>query len=137
MTEDHNNELLKIETQIINAKDEDKIISLKDRIDEIIAEADSLKQEAEEQAALTASYNYTYSYYSGGISEEDAKNWIGNRESHNNYESVGGNGSYWGRWQLSSSKLEGVDKDWLLYTEEGHAYQDEVANNYVEDRYGS
>ena len=67
--------------------------------------------------------NYT-SNVSG--SEAAAKAWIAQRESGNNYNAR--NGQYVGKYQLSASYLNGD------YSE---ANQEKVADNYVQQRYGS
>ena len=58
--------------------------------------------------------------------EAEAKEWIAWRESGGDYNAT--NGQYIGRYQLSADKLDGD------YSEE---HQEEVAEAYVADRYGS
>ena len=58
--------------------------------------------------------------------EADAKEWIAWRESGGSYEAR--NGQYIGRYQLSADKLDG---DW------SEEHQEEVADEYVAERYGS
>lgn len=60
------------------------------------------------------------------MSEQQAKEWIANRESSGNYNAR--NGRYYGRYQLDISYLGG---------DLSPQHQDEVANNYVKNRYGS
>lgn len=59
-------------------------------------------------------------------SEQEAKEWIAQRESGGSYTAH--NGQYTGRYQLSSSYLNGD------YSPEN---QEQVADNYVASRYGS
>lgn len=59
------------------------------------------------------------------MSEQQAKEWIANRESSGNYNAR--NGRYYGRYQLDISYLGG---------DLSPQHQDEVANNYVKGRYG-
>lgn len=59
-------------------------------------------------------------------SENDAKNWIAGRESGGSYTAT--NGQYIGKYQLSSSYLNG---------DYSAANQEKVADSYVSARYGS
>lgn len=59
-------------------------------------------------------------------SEQEAKEWIAQRESSGSYASQ--NGQYYGRYQLSSSYLNG---------DYSPANQERVADQYVASRYGS
>lgn len=59
-------------------------------------------------------------------SDEAAKAWIANKESGGSYTAT--NGQYIGKYQLSSSYLNG---------DYSAANQEAVANNYVTSRYGS
>ena len=108
-------------------------------IEEFAANAEATKtaiEEAQKQSYYTYnnSNNYNYSYNSG-LSGGDAKEQIAWYESRGSYDAT--NGQYWGRYQLSSGWFDGYDKDYILNTEEGHAIQEEKANEYVEGRYGS
>lgn len=58
--------------------------------------------------------------------EQSAKNWIAQKESNGSYSAT--NGQYIGKYQLSSSMLNGD------YSPEN---QERVADNYVTQRYGS
>lgn len=87
-----------------------------------------------EQDAITESYYEPVYYYSNSYwyesddadAEADAKEWIAQRESGGDYNAR--NGQYIGRYQLSEDKLCG---DW------SEEHQEEVADAYVQDRYGS
>ena len=85
-----------------------------------------------EKAALAQPYygGYSYnSYYYTSDNEEgnlSAKEWIAWRESGGDYNAR--NGQYIGRYQLSADKLDG---DW------SPEHQEEVADDYVANRYGS
>lgn len=59
-------------------------------------------------------------------SEQEAKEWIAQRESGGSYTAQ--NGQYTGRYQLSSSYLNG---------DYSPANQEQVANQYCQSRYGS
>ena len=59
-------------------------------------------------------------------SEQEAKEWIAQRESGDSYTAQ--NGQYYGRYQLSSSYLNG---------DYSPANQEQVANQYCVERYGS
>lgn len=70
--------------------------------------------------------NSSYQAPSLGGSEQAAKDWIAQRESGGNYGAT--NGQYIGKYQLSSSYLNG---------DYSPANQERVANQYVQSRYGS
>lgn len=113
---------------------EEAILSVTDKAAPIIEAADEAEEQAEEwQAEQEAAYYYAPSY--GGPvwyesddeeAEAEAKEWIAWRESGGDYNSR--NGRYIGRYQLDSSYLDG---DW------SEEHQEEVAEAYVADRYGS
>ena len=72
-------------------------------------------------------YGNSYWYESDDAdAEAAAKEWIAFRESGGDYNAR--NGQYIGRYQLSMDKLDG---DW------SEEHQEEVAEAYVADRYGS
>lgn len=71
------------------------------------------------------SSNTSYAPVANG-SEADAKAWIANRESGGNYTSQ--NGKYTGKYQLDASYLNG---------DYSPANQEQVADQYVAQRYGS
>lgn len=72
-------------------------------------------------------YGNSYWYESDDEdAEAAAKEWIAFRESGGDYDAR--NGRYIGRYQLDSSYLDG---DW------SEEHQEEVAEAYVQDRYGS
>lgn len=73
--------------------------------------------------ADNSSVNYTAV---ASDSESSAKAWIANRESSGSYSAQ--NGQYIGKYQLSSSYLNG---------DYSAANQERVADNYVASRYGS
>ncbi|MBF7114750.1 LysM peptidoglycan-binding domain-containing protein [Pediococcus pentosaceus] len=75
-------------------------------------------------ATSTPATTATTSTVSGG--EASAKAWIANKESGGSYSAT--NGQYVGKYQLSSSYLNGDYSD---------ANQERVADNYVKSRYGS
>ncbi|MCV3322439.1 peptidoglycan-binding protein LysM, partial [Pediococcus ethanolidurans] len=68
----------------------------------------------------------TTSTSSTSSSEAAAKAWIANKESRGSYTAR--NGQYIGKYQLSSSYLNG---------DYSAANQEKVANSYVSSRYGS
>lgn len=70
--------------------------------------------------------NSSYQAQSLSGSEQAAKDWIAQRESGGNYGAT--NGQYIGKYQLSSSYLNG---------DYSPANQERVANQYVQGRYGS
>lgn len=63
-----------------------------------------------------------------GMTEEQAKEWIANRESGGDYNAVSPSGKYVGRYQLSRDKLNG---------DYSAANQETTADRYVKQRYGS
>ena len=63
-----------------------------------------------------------------GMSDAEAKEWIAQRESGGDYNAVSPSGKYIGKWQLSKDKLGG---------DYSPQHQDEVADRYVKERYGS
>ena len=63
-----------------------------------------------------------------GMTDEQAKEWIAQRESGGDYSAVSKSGKYVGRYQLSRDKLGG---------DYSAAHQEEVADRYVRERYGS
>ncbi|MBF7103708.1 LysM peptidoglycan-binding domain-containing protein [Pediococcus pentosaceus] len=75
-------------------------------------------------ATSTPATTATTSTVSGG--EASAKAWIANKESGGSYSAT--NGQYVGKYQLSSSYLNG---------DYSAANQERVADNYVKGRYGS
>ena len=102
-----------------------------------IAESAAIEAEewqAEQEAVAEETYYYAPTYYGGSVwyesddeeAEAAAKEWIAWRESGGDYNAT--NGQYIGRYQLSADKLDGD------YSEE---HQEEVADAYVADRYGS
>jgi hypothetical protein len=90
--------------------------------------------EADMEAQVEEAYYYAPTYYGGSVwyesddedAEAAAKEWIAFRESGGSYDAR--NGRYIGRYQLDSSYLDG---DW------SKEHQEEVAEDYVADRYGS
>ena len=91
-------------------------------------------EDAQEEDAEEEAYYYAPTYYGGSVwyesddadAEAAAKEWIAWRESGGDYDAR--NGQYIGRYQLSADKLDG---DW------SEEHQEEVADAYVADRYGS
>lgn len=63
-----------------------------------------------------------------GMSEQQAKEWIAQRESGGDYNAISPSGKYVGRYQLSRDKLGG---------DYSAANQEKVADSYVKNRYGS
>jgi len=63
-----------------------------------------------------------------GMSEAEAKEWIAQRESGGDYSAVSSNGQWYGRYQLDKRYLDG---------DYSAAHQEEVADKYVKERYGS
>ena len=98
-------------------------------------QADNNQQAAQSQQVApaassqqaTTNYN-TNSNYTSNVSgnEQAAKEWIAARESGGSYTAQ--NGQYYGKYQLSSSYLNG---------DYSAANQERVADNYVASRYGS
>ena len=77
--------------------------------------------------STTTSTSSTSSYTSSlSSSEEAAKEWIVQKESGGSYTAQ--NGNYYGKYQLSSSYLNG---------DTSAANQEKVADQYVASRYGS
>lgn len=89
------------------------------------APAASTSQAATTQTTQTTQSTTTYSSTATG-SEAEAKEWIANKESGGSYTAT--NGQYIGRYQLTSSYLNG---------DYSAANQEKVANAYVLSRYGS
>ena len=93
--------------------------------------AEDAEAEMEAQEAEAHYYAPTYGgsvWYESDDAEAEAaaKEWIAFRESGGDYDAR--NGRYIGRYQLDSSYLDG---DW------SEEHQEEVAEDYVADRYGS
>lgn len=90
------------------------------------------QQSAQVQATTYNNYNNnnysTTTTYTSTVSgdEASAKAWIANKESGGSYTAQ--NGQYYGKYQLSSSYLNG---------DYSAANQEQVADNYVKNRYGS
>ncbi|WP_239256165.1 LysM peptidoglycan-binding domain-containing protein [Listeria ilorinensis] len=61
-------------------------------------------------------------------SEQQAKEWIAQKESGGSYSAVSSTGKYIGRYQLTNSYLNG---------DYSAANQERVADSYVQSRYGS
>lgn len=80
-----------------------------------------------QQQAFSNSYNNNTNYAPvASGSEADAKAWIANRESGGSYTAQ--NGKYTGKYQLDASYLNG---------DYSPANQEQVADQYVAQRYGS
>lgn len=91
------------------------------------AEEYTEEQEAAQEYYEPVYYSNSYWYTSDDAdAEAAAKEWIAWRESGGDYNSR--NGQYVGKFQLSEDKLDGD------YSPEN---QEEVADRYVEARYGS
>lgn len=90
------------------------------------------QQSAQVQATTyntnTYSTNTTTTTYTSTVSGDEAaaKAWIANKESGGSYTAQ--NGQYYGKYQLNSSYLHG---------NYSAANQEQVADNYVKNRYGS
>ena len=80
------------------------------------------------QSAASQAPASTQSTYTSAVADSDAaaKAWIAARESGGSYTAQ--NGQYYGKYQLSSSYLNG---------DYSAANQERVADNYVASRYGS
>ena len=70
----------------------------------------------------------TYAQQASTSSEQEAKEWIANKESGGDYNITNPTGKYIGRYQLDRSYLNG---------DHSPANQEKVANEYVAERYGS
>ncbi|WP_203642158.1 LysM peptidoglycan-binding domain-containing protein [Levilactobacillus andaensis] len=96
--------------------------------------SNSASQSTTSQSSNNTNYNTTSNYTSSNTtastgvsgSEASAKAWIANKESGGSYSAT--NGQYVGKYQLSSSYLNG---------DYSAANQEKVANAYVASRYGS
>lgn len=92
------------------------------------AQAQAAQQQSAQAQATTYSANTTTTTYTSTVSGDEAaaKAWIANKESGGSYTAQ--NGQYYGKYQLSSSYLNG---------DYSAANQEQVADNYVANRYGS
>lgn len=92
------------------------------------AQAQAAQQQSAQVQATTYSTNTTTTTYTSTVSGDEAaaKAWIANKESGGSYTAQ--NGQYYGKYQLSSSYLNG---------DYSAANQEQVADNYVANRYGS
>ncbi|WP_288718079.1 LysM domain-containing protein [uncultured Limosilactobacillus sp.] len=92
------------------------------------AQQQSAQVQATTYSANTYSTNTTTTTYTSTVSGDEAaaKAWIANKESGGSYTAQ--NGQYYGKYQLSSSYLNGD------YSAEN---QEKVADSYVTNRYGS
>ena len=92
------------------------------------AQQQSAQVQATTYSANTYSTNTTTTTYTSTVSGDEAaaKVWIANKESGGSYTAQ--NGQYYGKYQLSSSYLNG---------DYSAANQEQVADNYVANRYGS
>lgn len=92
------------------------------------AQQQSAQIQAATYSANTYSTNTTTTTYTSTVSGDEAaaKAWIANKESGGSYTAQ--NGQYYGKYQLSSSYLNG---------DYSAANQEQVADNYVANRYGS
>lgn len=92
------------------------------------AQQQSAQVQATAYSANTYSTNTTTTTYTSTVSGDEAaaKAWIANKESGGSYTAQ--NGQYYGKYQLSSSYLNGD------YSAEN---QEKVADSYVTNRYGS
>ena len=111
---------------IVNDKPEPVAVA-----EEAAEEAETCAEEPEQAVETYAEpvYTYTNNYWYESDDEaanRDAKEWIARRESGGDYDAM--SGQYIGRYQLSADKLDGD------YSPE---HQEEVADAYVLERYGS
>ena len=92
------------------------------------AQQQSAQVQATTYSANTYSTNTTTTTYTSTVSGDEAaaKAWIANKESGGSYTAQ--NGQYYGKYQLSSSYLHG---------DYSAANQEQVADTYVKNRYGS
>ncbi|SDN66982.1 LysM peptidoglycan-binding domain-containing protein [Limosilactobacillus mucosae] len=92
------------------------------------AAAQAAQQQSAQVQATTYSTNTTITTYTSTVSGDEAaaKAWIANKESGGSYTAQ--NGQYYGKYQLSSSYLNG---------DYSAANQEQVADTYVKNRYGS
>ena len=92
------------------------------------AQQQSAQVQATTYSANTYSTNTTTTTYTSTVSGDEAaaKAWIANKESGGSYSAQ--NGQYYGKYQLSSSYLHG---------DYSAANQEQVADTYVKNRYGS
>ncbi|WP_099223471.1 LysM peptidoglycan-binding domain-containing protein [Listeria costaricensis] len=81
---------------------------------------------ANTQSTYTTEQSQTTSTSSS--SEQQAKDWIAQKESGGSYSAVSSTGKYIGRYQLTNSYLNG---------DYSAANQERVADSYVQSRYGS
>lgn len=84
--------------------------------------------QAQNSQNIQSADQQTSTYYNSSVSESEqaAKEWIAQRESHGSYSAR--NGQYVGKYQLSVDKLNG---------DMTPANQERTADNYVKQRYGS
>ena len=92
------------------------------------AQQQSAQVQAATYSANTYSTNTTTTTYTSTVSGDEAaaKAWIANKESGGSYTAQ--NGRYYGKYKLNSSYLHG---------NYSAANQEQVADNYVKNRYGS
>lgn len=85
-------------------------------------------QDSQNSQNIQPADQQTSTYYNSSVSESEqaAKEWIAQRESHGSYSAR--NGQYVGKYQLSVDKLNG---------DMTPANQERTADNYVKQRYGS
>lgn len=85
-------------------------------------------QDSQNSQNVQSADQQTSTYYNSSVSESEqaAKEWIAQRESHGSYSAR--NGQYVGKYQLSVDKLNG---------DMTPANQERTADNYVKQRYGS
>ena len=85
-------------------------------------------QDSQNSQNIQSADQQTSTYYNSSVSESEqaAKEWIAQRESHGSYSVR--NGQYVGKYQLSVDKLNG---------DMTPANQERTADNYVKQRYGS
>lgn len=85
-------------------------------------------QDSQNSHNIQSADQQTSTCYNSSVSESEqaAKEWIAQRESHGSYSAR--NGQYVGKYQLSADKLNG---------DMTPANQERTADNYVKQRYGS
>lgn len=85
-------------------------------------------QDSQNSQNIQSADQQTSTCYNSSVSESEqaAKEWIAQRESHGSYSAR--NGQYVGKYQLSADKLNG---------DMTPANQERTADNYVKQRYGS
>lgn len=87
-----------------------------------------------EEAAVQQTQTQAVAYYTTGLSEEEAREFIRQHESGGDYNALSSTGKYYGAWQLNTHNPYFAEQ---LAIDSSPEAQDRLAEEYVMNTYGS